>query len=315
MTLTRRRILTITAGTAVSVFMGTSRAREHEWRSIALGAEVRLILHGLDSVGSEVLFDKVRQEIDRLENIFSLYRPRSTLSQLNDRGVVANPPSDFLKVLSLATSVHAATQGRFDPTIQPVWAVYATHRGRPPAAALDEAAQIIGWNAVRFNSTEVRFERPGMAVTLNGIAQGYITDAIVKLLRKEGIGNAVVSAGETATLGNRDGIEPWRIGIATRENGTPEEFIRLSDRAIATSAATGMTIGSDGPSHIINPGTGRSCKSQWTRVSVLHKSAALADALSTAYVLMPANEIEQSIELFDGTSVLALDNNGRSFRA
>jgi hypothetical protein len=88
--------------------------------------------------------------------------------------------------------LHAATGGRFDPTIQPLWALYAEHfagarrRDLPPAGARAAALARTGWQRVRFDGARIRLE-PGMALSLNGIAQGYIADRLADLLRGMGL--------------------------------------------------------------------------------------------------------------------------------
>ena len=75
----------------------------------------------------------------------------------------------------------------------------------------------------------------------------------------------------------------------------PTKTIRLRDRALATSAPLGTTFdqaGRFGP--IIDPRTGRPATGGHT-VTVEAKTAAVADALSTAFCLMPEPAIRQAL--------------------
>ena len=52
-----------------------------------------------------------------------------------------------------------------------------------------------------------------MAMTLNSLAQGYITDAAADLLRNEGFETAFVDLGEIRAIGRHPDGRAWRVGI------------------------------------------------------------------------------------------------------
>ena len=141
--LTRRRFLAIAATLAAGVGIPfaisrktnqpthpTSPNQEEQpviWRGIALGSGAELRLFGVERKQAEILVNKVLAEVLRLEKIFSLYRDDSLISRLNREGRLKNPPSDFLQLLSISRDIHQLTQGAFDPSIQPLWNLYADH--------------------------------------------------------------------------------------------------------------------------------------------------------------------------------------------
>lgn len=313
MSLSRRRFMTISAGLALGAVTGSAHAKPTIWRGIALGAEAKLILTGLPKADTQRLIHLAVAEINRLESIFSIYQPNSALSQLNRDGNLNRPPADFLAVLSLATNIHRSTGGYFDPTIQPVWKAYAEHRGNPPIAMLEAAQKRVGMDKLRFDAGSMWFDQPNMAMTLNGIAQGFVTDRIVALLKSEGLKNAVVNMGEIATLGRNDQNEPWQIGLAEQGDLEAEEYISVSERCVATSAPRGTTF--DGvASHIIDPMNGKAAQSSWRRISIVHKSAAVADGLSTAFVLMSENLQRTAVKQYKDIHLIAKSANGNTIR-
>lgn len=312
MTLSRRRFISITAGVAASgigAAIAPVPAETATWRGVALGADAKLVVTGLPRPEADRLIAMAGAEIERLENIFSVYRPQSSLSALNATGILEMPPPELLSLLSIADSIHAASGGMFDPTIQPLWRVYAEHKGQPPRALMREAAGLVGWQHVRSDAGFVKFEKANIALTLNGIAQGFITDRITRLLKSEGLSSAVVKLGEIAAVGHDQRNEPWQIGIAKRGDEPAEEFVALADQAIATSSAVGTTF--DGTtSHIIDPGSGLPARSRWQRVSVIHPSAAIADGLSTAAILMDRDRIGDMIAQTTNVQLIAKSANG-----
>jgi len=151
----------------------------------------------------------------------------------------------------------------------------------------------VGFDKVSFDANRIALGQRGMALTLNGIAQGYITDRIVALLRDAGVTSSLVDMGENRAIGNNAQGAPWRIGLAQSEDATlPDMVLDITDRAVATSAGAGFQFDRAGKfSHILDPRTGLSAR-RYARVSVVAEDAATADALSTAFSLMDEREVE-----------------------
>jgi thiamine biosynthesis lipoprotein len=251
----------------------------------------------------------VEAEVRRLEAVFSLYQPASALSQLNSSGHLAAPPPDLLEVLALSDRLHIATEGAFDPTVQPLFAALARAviAGRAPGPDdLGTARGAVGWGAVIFDSTEIRLARPGAALTLNGIAQGYITDRIAGLLTGQGLSNVLVDIGEIAARGQRPGGGPWTAGVAAPE-GALVHRLTLSDRALATSAPKGTLLDPAGRiGHILDPESGTEAVGA-SLIAVSAPSAAVADGLSTALCVMPSHRRPAAVASFpDARLELAL---------
>lgn len=306
--LTRRRFLAISAAAALprTAFAAAPVTR---WRGTALGAGASMTLTGIGEVEAAPLIARVLSEIDRLEAIFSLYRAESALSRLNRTGRLASPPPEMLELLALCGAIHHQTDGAFDPTIQPLWALHAesASRGRVPSdAEIDTARALTGWAGFRFDTSEIIATRKGMALTLNGIAQGYIADRIADLLRAEGMAGVLVDMGEIHAVGAHADGTPWRAGIAAPDGSVRSRPVLLVDRALATSAPLGTVLDQAGHiSHIVDPRTGRP-GGIWRQVSVSAPRAALADGLSTAFCLIERSLIERVVAAFPGARVEAL---------
>lgn len=273
--LTRRRFIAISAALVPS--MALSKAPDiHTETGIALGARVTLRIQHPDAPRVAAL---AMDEIWRLEGIFSLYKPDSSLSRLNRHGALTAPPFELLECLSLAGSVHHASGGRFDPTVQPLWSAQATALERGTPLTGSERATIlarIGWHHVTLSAEAITLD-PGTALTLNGIAQGYIADRVAALLARHGLTRALIDTGEMVALPGGS----WPVRLPSGNTFT------LQDRALATSSPLGMTFGGDGvTSHILNPATGRPALPHWETVTVSAPSAAMADAVSTAACLL-----------------------------
>lgn len=295
----RRRFLAISA--AALVLPTTSQAHPvYTWRGIALGARATLRLAHPDApeIGT-----RVAAEISRLEDIFSLYRADSALSRLNRDGVLRAPPFELLECLSLAGAVHAASGGRFDPTIQPLWTCHAeaaARRARPDDRALGNARALTGWDRVSLDPAAITL-RPGMALSLNGIAQGYVADRVAAMLSAEGLTDILIDTGEFRALGGHPDGGTWKVKLAAGGE------VPLAARALATSAPLGTTFDQTGRSgHILDPRTGLPTEAPWREITVSATSAALADALSTAACLFDTGAgIDACIARFRGARLEA----------
>ena len=296
MLLSRRRFIAISAAAFAPSMVRANTPDLHVETGNALGAAVTLRLYHPEAPRLAAM---AMDEIRRLEAIFSLYLPDSALSRLNRDATLAAPPFELLDCLTLAGAVHRASRGRFDPTIQPLWHAEANalERGRPLTHA--ERADLmahVGWDGVTLGADAISLRR-GMALTLNGIAQGFIADRVAALLANNKLSRALIDTGEMVAL--PDGTWPVKLAEGGR--------LSLQNRALATSSPRGMTFGGDGiTSHIFDPATGRPIVSRWRSVTISAGSAALADALSTAGCLFDARaDVEALCAAFPDAAVEA----------
>ncbi|MCG5480840.1 MAG: FAD:protein FMN transferase [Ensifer alkalisoli] len=303
----RRRAICILAAAAGLPLLGLGGARAAAaatvtWTGQALGAPATLILNVEDRSEAAGLVDRIVAEVSRLERVFSLYRQDSALSELNRTGAIAAPPADLVSLLAVSRDVWETTEGAFDPSIQPLWMLYAKHFSAsdadPAGPSTEErrrALSLVGLDEIKSNRDRIVFARSGMALTLNGIAQGYITDCVVRLLKDAGVENSLVSMGETRAIGAQRGGRPWRVGLATREDmGRPDSILSLVNRAVATSSQEGFHFGDSGRfGHIIDPLSGGTPRMH-RRVSVVAPTATVADAFSTAFSLMSTPAVRRA---------------------
>ncbi|MGI9391437.1 MAG: FAD:protein FMN transferase [Boseongicola sp.] len=300
--LTRRSFIAVSA--AAGFVPGIANAREvATWRGVALGARAEIRISGTAQAAAAPVLGAIVDEISRLEDIFSLYRPNSAISRLNLHGELDAPPSELLQVFSIAVALHDATDGAFDPTIQAFWRLAAEAAQRdtwPAPAEIADAQRKINWKAVQFDSGRVAFARPGMSITLNGIAQGFITDRIAEKLRAFGLKDVLVDMGELRAIGAGPSGAPWRAAIADPDGGPPIKRVVLRERALATSAPHGTILDRSGSvGHIFDPRT-CSLATGAKQVSVSAPTAAVADGLSTAFCLLDQQQIASALRLVEG---------------
>lgn len=297
----RRRALTIFAAAAGYAVLGAPLAARlagadaeddgnlHRWRGQALGARASLLIQHPDATEARRIVARALAEIERFEAVFSLYRNDSALVRLNRVGRLEAPPLDLVDLLSRAGRWSYLTDGAFDVTVQPLWDLYRRHfsyagadPAGPDAPSLATARALVDYRALEIDPERIAFGRAGMAVTVNGIAQGYICDRVAELLRSEGLGEVLIDLGEIHGLGSGPGGTPWRVGLADpRRPGGTLGSVDLVDRAVATSAS--MPARELPFAHILDPQGGRPAE-RLLSASVVARTATDADALSTALV-------------------------------
>lgn len=306
--LSRRRFIGITAAAAGLGLVPLGRSAKAEghlvtWQGQAMGALATLQVHHHDRAAAERLVDRALAEVRRLEAVFSLYREDSALVILNRQRILVAPPADLVRLLNESRRWWEMTEGAFDPTVQPLWLLYRDHFSKadadpqgPPEPALREAVARVGFEQVTFDANRVAFARRGMGLTLNGIAQGYVTDRVVDILRGGGIASSLVDMGEPRALGATPSGEPWHVGIADPSRPTEiVESLKVIDHAVATSGGYGFHFDPEGRfNHLLDPRTGTSAH-RYRSVTVAMPTATAADALSTAFSLLPPENIRQTV--------------------
>jgi len=145
------------------------------------------------------------------------------------------------------------------------------------------ARRVVDFRQIHSGAAAIGFARPGMGITLNSMAQGYITDAVADLLRNEGFERAVVDVGERRAIGRHPDGRPWRIGIRDgRDLSRIDRMVDLEDVALAVSGGYGTRFEASGRfHHLFDPRTGGSAN-RLVDVAVMGPRATAADGLATA---------------------------------
>jgi FAD:protein FMN transferase len=196
------------------------------WREtamLALGTTAWLRVGHEDDKVAALALAAAAAAVHRVDAALSLFRPDSAISQLNRAGFLHAPPAELVQALRTALRVARLTAGAFDPTVQPLWrAWYEAHlQGQAPSAReLQFKRSQLNWRGVEVSDTLIRLAQPGMALTLNGIAQGYAADCAGAALRQHGVQHALLDTGEWLPLGHSAQEQtPWRLAIADTRTG------------------------------------------------------------------------------------------------
>jgi len=259
------------------------------------------------------------EEMDRLIALLSRFESASAVGVLNSEGRLAGAPPELVALLERSAVVHEASGGAFDVTVQPL--VDLLHRsesladGQPvDPVAWSEALARVGADAVRVSGGSVALERDGMGITLDGIAKGYIVDAMAAVLETHGIERFLIDAGgDIATSGQREDGRGWLIAVRDpRHGGILPGGLSLTRGAVATSGGYEARFDPEGSwHHIVSSRSGRS-PTDVLSVTVAGPTAYASDALATAALLMSPREGVRFVESLPGFECLVIDAGGRA---
>jgi thiamine biosynthesis lipoprotein len=265
--------------------------------------------------------------IEDLEAQLTVYRDDSEISELNRTAHLAPVGVErrLFELLELAVSVSRETGGAYDVTsgaLSEVWGFVRGPKRVPHEEALARARACTGWRHLRLNpdSLAVGFDREGIRINLGSIGKGYAIDRAIELIRNGSlIDRALVHGGSSSlfALGSPPGQIGGRWEIALRNPFTPEAplgVLRLRNRGLGTSGSAFQQFVVDGEvyGHIIDPRTGAPARGP-ASVTVLAPSAAMADALSTAfYLLGPEAALSYTAEHPEIGVVIVLEGQSES---
>jgi thiamine biosynthesis lipoprotein len=240
------------------------------------------------------LAQEALNEIDRIEQQLTVFRDTSEVTFINrnaaERAIRAE--ASLFELLRLCQKLHRETAGAFDITSGPLircWGFFE-RQGRIPAdSELAVAKALVGCEKLLLNDATrtVGFEHPGVEINFGSIGKGYALDRISVRLRTQ-LQSALLSAGSSSVcaLGSGDaGDHGWLVGIRHPRDKTKRiATLRISDCAMATSGSDEQFFEYQGEryGHIIDPRAGRPAKLV-SGVTVIAQSAAIADALATAF--------------------------------
>lgn len=277
-------------------------------------------IHESAAVAEEAI-GRALEEMDRLIAIFSRYDSATPLAVLNDAGRLDGPPPELSSVLAQALTYHRLSGGAFDPTVAPLVDLFdACFRGpaprEPGAAEIRYARELVGVDTIMTSRRRVRLSRRGTSLTLDGIAKGFIVDAMAATLERAGVKRYLVEAGgDIRTGGRKENWLPWTVAIRDPETGGDAwgrlpGTIRLAGAAVATSGSYERYYDAERRFHHIVDAARGASPSACTSATVIAPTATTADALATAVLVLGPRDGPALIDRFPDCACLVVGKDG-----
>ncbi len=295
----------------IVVTLGACDARHtdapiHELTGQTMGTTFSIKLVAPDEkLNKNLLANRVTDILARINGRMSTWQPDSELSLLNASASTEWIESsiEFCAVIDAALAASRRTDGAFDITVGPLVNLWGfgpnknATREPPTDELILTTGERVGYGKLQADCDipAVRKSRPDVYVDLSAYAKGYAVDQIAGELDELGLANYLVEiGGELRMRGHSASKDDWAIAIEKPADfeRTVQVIIHLTDRAMATSGDYRNFFEAGGArfSHTIDARTGKPVAHRAAAVTVVSESAALADALATALLVLGPEE-------------------------
>jgi thiamine biosynthesis lipoprotein len=275
----------------------------YTFRHPAMGTEFALYLYAADEADAKAAADEAFDEVDRIEQELSNYRPSSELSRINQQAAVSGVTTDpeTFRFLQAAQHWSEASGGAFDMTVGPlmkVWGFFDRTGHVPSDAELEGVRASVGYQNVVLDAHDrtVRFRTAGVELDPGGIGKGFAVDAAVAVLRSRHVQAALISAGSSTlyALGRPPGEPGWKVvvpGVRADKTGISTVWLRDTSLSSANCKEKNFTANGHLYCHIMDPRTLRPVEGR-LHVSIIDPSATTSDALSNVLFVDIPSESE-----------------------
>jgi thiamine biosynthesis lipoprotein len=327
-----RALVRLLAFAIVLALVSVTSAEKPEERSSSLvwkaqahyvmGTILEVIL-ATKSDSSDHLFASLFAIARSHDSIFSTFRPESPVSRFNrsSRGWAAFvAPAEMIELAADSQRFTTQTEGAFDITVGPLvrlWQEAVRRKQWPKPDEIQATRQRVGAHRIAIDSSAGTITplTDGIELDFNGIAKGYCVDKMVAALLASGVQDAMINFGESSiyALGKDPDGNSWTVAV--RDPRCPDQtalLLSLSQMAIGSSGSYERLSKLHGRAinHIIDPRTGMPADSH-TAVTVVAPNATVADALSTALVVLSPAEGLRVLKKFPGTEAVIFYRSGK----
>ena len=262
--------------------------------------------------------EKAFQEIVRLDNLLSNYKPDSALSNLNRSAHfhAETVPSDLYRAIDQAVQFSRLSDGKFDISIAPLvnlWKAALRGEGMPSPAQQEKVRSCVGYEKIELTPPDqISFRSSCLQLDLGAIGKGYAVDRAAEVLHSLGIRDALVNAGGSTifAMGSPPDQTGWLVHLRDPSNKIDPQ-VMLKDGSVSTSEQTAPSLlGNDSAGHIIDPDTGMPLKTVFA-VSAVSRTASASDALSTTLLLLGPTTGKVLIKSMADVSAIWISHEGQ----
>lgn len=294
-------------------------------RANLMGSVFEISLVGTDSASLEYQIQLVIDEIERIENLISEWRPNTQISEVN-RNAGIRPVKVDREVFELtrrAISYSIMSDGAFDISVaalDKIWRFDGNMDALPSDAAVQNSVTKVGFEKIELDSiaSTIFLKQSGMKIGFGSIGKAYAADRGRHILQEMGVKGGLINAsGDIALWGKPPEKKSWSIGISDPEK--PYKItrkLRMKEGAVATSGNYQKYVMFNGVrySHIMDPRTGYPA-TELASVTVIGPMAEFANALSTSVMVLGVKKGLKLMERYPQYRFVMITAKGRTLRS
>jgi FAD:protein FMN transferase len=289
----RRSIALISFFLVASFVQGSENPTLVYKKKYIMGTVFEIAAYDQSHEHASTAIDKAFQEIVRLDDLMSNYKPDSALSNLNRSAHfhAETVPRDLYRVIDQAVQFSRISDGKFDISVAPLvnlWKAALRGEGTPTRARQEQVRSCVGYEKIELvPPDQISFRSPCLQLDLGAIGKGYAVDRAAEVLSSMGIRDALINAGGSTffAMGAPPDQKAWLVHLRDPSNKMDPQ-VMLRDGSVSTSEQTAPSLlGNDSAGHIIDPDTGMPLKTVFA-VSAVSRTATESDALSTTLLLV-----------------------------
>lgn len=274
-----------------------------------MGTFVTIIVVDPDVEHAQKTMQLAFREIYRINDLMSVHKAGSEVSELNEKGYCDNVSPDTKYVLERANYFSELTDGAFDITLFPVWKMWENHRRKntfPTDSELESKLKLVGYKNIVIKDNHIKFNIDAMSITLAGVAKGYAVDKAIETLSQNNIKHALVNGGgDIRVIGGKTNDLPWSIGLRDPSDKTRIfTTVELFNQAIATSGSYQRRF-----NDLLDPKVGKPVED--LRSSTVVTGRAIdADVLATAVFVLGTEKGMSLLDKFENIQALNITKEG-----
>lgn len=290
-----------------------------------MGSRFDITLVGKDSVSINKNIDKAKEEIERIENEISEWKPETLVSLVNKNAgkQPVKVSKELIELTKSAIYFSKITNGAFDISIvamDKIWKFDGSMKHMPDKISIKNSVKNVDYKNIIINEKEqsLFLKKAGMKIGFGSIGKAYAAEKAKELMQKLGVEAGIINAaGDVATWGKQPDGEPWRIGIQNPfQPDEIEDILDMNNNAVVTSGSYEKyaDIGGKRYSHIINPKTGMP-STGLISVSIIGSDATFANGLSTSIMVLGKKKGLMLLQKFKDYSFVIIEDNGKVIKS
>ncbi|WP_175622373.1 FAD:protein FMN transferase [Chryseobacterium schmidteae] len=286
-----------------------------------MGSKFEITLVDKDSLSAEKNIDKSINEIRRIENLISEWKPETQISEVN-RNAGIKPVKVDSEVFTLTEKgiyFSKLTDGAFDISIvamDKIWKFDDSMNELPSEESIKNSVKNVGYQNIILDKTNstIFLKNKGMKIGFGSIGKGYAADKTRELMKGFGIKSGLINAsGDISAWGTQSDGKPWAIGINNPfKDDKIAAVLYLKENAVTTSGSYEKYAEIHGKrySHIMNPKTGYP-STGLTSVTVVGPNATMANGFSTSIMVLGKKEGLKLIKKLPEYQYLIIEDSGK----